>query len=66
MSSTFDFHNFSWKGDPRWEKAGWTVYAPAVVFVLFWLSIAEVALGSTWLVQMNHITVCVASSWQRA
>jgi len=58
MADTFSYHNFSWKGDPRWEKASsWTVYAPVVVLVLFFFSVAEVAFGSTWLVQMNHITV---------
>lgn len=31
--------------------------APWVVMTLFCLSIAEVAFGSVWLVQMHHITV---------
>jgi len=58
MADTFSYHNFSWKGDPRWANASnWTIRAPAVVLVLFFLSVAEVAFGSTWLVQMNHITV---------
>ena len=49
MADTFSYHNFSWKGDPRWAKASsWTIHAPVVVLVLFFLSVAEVAFGSTW------------------
>ena len=58
LSDTFSFHDFSWRGDPRWaDSHKLIVYAPWVVFVLFILSIAEIAFGSTWLVQLNHITL---------
>ena len=59
MPSTLDFHNFSWRGDPRWSKASsWTVYAPVVVVFIFAFSIMGVTLGSIWLVQLgNHLSV---------
>lgn len=58
MADTFSYHNFSWKGDPRWAGASnFTLRAPVVVLILFIFSIAGVSLGSTWLTQLNNITV---------
>jgi len=46
---TLQFHNFSWKGDPRWAGASrYTLYGPAVVAVILVLSIIQIALGATW------------------
>ena len=60
LKGTLKYQDFSWKGDPRWAKAGrYTKHAPIVVFVLFLLSIGLVALGSTWLVQMDNVTLYV-------
>lgn len=51
---TLQFHNFSWTGDPKWSGASRvTVYGPVVVFVILLLSIAQIAFGSVWLVQLN-------------
>jgi len=60
LGGTFTYHGFSWQGDPRWARcSNFTRRAPIVVFVLFILSVALVAFGSTWLTQMNDLTVYV-------
>ena len=66
MGRTLQFHNFSWKGDPRWAGASrFTLYGPAVVCVILFLSIAEIAFGSVWLVQLNsNMSVYVVSNDQ--
>lgn len=57
--STLSFHNFSWKGDPKWWNASsWTGYGPIVVCVIFAIAIVQVVCGSIWIVQLgNHLTV---------
>ncbi|KAI4242321.1 MAG: hypothetical protein L6R40_004050 [Gallowayella cf. fulva] len=54
MLDTFSYHNFSWQGDMRWYKASkYTRYAPVVVVVLMFLSIAEIAFGSVWIANLG-------------
>lgn len=57
--STLSFHNFSWKGDPKWWNASsWTGYGPIVVCVIFAIAVVQVVCGSIWIVQLgNHLTV---------
>jgi len=54
-----DYHNFSWKGDPRWASASrWTVYAPLVVLTLFFLSVIQIVVGAVWVVDLqSNMTV---------
>lgn len=63
LRETLSFHDFSWKGDARWAGASpITLRAPIVVFVLLLLSIAQIALGSVWIVAVGeHMTVYVDS-----
>ncbi|KAL8679795.1 MAG: hypothetical protein Q9186_003960 [Xanthomendoza sp. 1 TL-2023] len=54
MHETFSYHNFSWQGDLRWYKASkYTRYAPVVVLVILFLSIAEIAFGSVWIANLG-------------
>ncbi|KAL9064043.1 MAG: hypothetical protein Q9161_009126 [Pseudevernia consocians] len=57
--STLSFHNFSWKGDPKWWNASsWTRYGPIVVCVIFAIAIVQLVCGSIWIVQLgNNLTV---------
>ncbi len=57
--STLSFHNFSWKGDPKWWNAtGWTGYAPIVVCGIFAISIVQLVCGSVWIVELgSNLTV---------
>ncbi|KAI9881581.1 MAG: hypothetical protein M1830_000145 [Pleopsidium flavum] len=55
MPSTLRYHNFSWKGDPRWAEASRiTIYAPIVVVAIFILSLAQIALGVIWIVTLQQ------------
>ena len=59
--STLSFHNFSWKGDPKWWNAtSWTGYAPIIVCVIFALSIVQLVCGSLWIVELgSNLTVYI-------
>jgi len=63
-STTLSFHDFSWKGDRKWETASrWTVYGPIVVCFILLFSIVQIACGSIWLVQLgNNLSVYVSIS----
>ena len=60
--STLSFHNFSWKGDPKWWNAtSWTGYGPIVVCAIFAISIVQLVCGSVWIVQLgSNLSVYVA------
>lgn len=59
LRDTLTFHNFSWRGDPRWAAASpITLRAPIVVVVILLLSIAQMSLGSVWIVAIgDNMTV---------
>ncbi|MCJ1269987.1 hypothetical protein MMC22_009880 [Lobaria immixta] len=55
LRDTFSYHNFSWRGDPRWADASpITLRAPVVVVILLLLSIAQISLGSVWIVAVGE------------
>ena len=58
LSDTFTYQNFSWKGDMRWASTSrFARQAPLLVFILCIISMVLVALGSTWLTQLTHLTL---------
>lgn len=59
---TFQYHNFSLKGDSRWAGASRvTGYAPVVVCVLLGLSVVQVSLGAVWLSCLEDVSGFVPS-----
>lgn len=51
LRDTFLYHNFSWRGDPRWADASAvTRCAPLVVLSIFGTSVVQIALGAVWIV----------------